>query len=223
MVGVTINGRFLTRPGPGVNRFALELLRAWLPLHARRERITITVPRATSPPPDVAEFRVRGRAAGRFGGHAWEQLQLSATCGDDVLLSLCNSGPISRRRQVAVIHDASPLAFPRAYNRRFRGWYRWLISGLMLRSAVVATVSRFSADELRRHTGIRRGVIEVIHESGEHILDTPSSPQILGRLGIENRPYVLAVGSRTVNKNLIGVIHAAKMLDAFGITVVAAG
>src|SRR3982074_631563 len=94
-VGITINGRFLTRPGPGVNRFARELLCAWLPRHAGKERITFAAP-GSSPRPRGAEFAVPWRAAGGLTGHAWEQLQLSRNCGDDVLLSLCNTGPISR-------------------------------------------------------------------------------------------------------------------------------
>lgn len=220
--GITINGRFLTRPGPGVNRFAGELLRAWLPRHAGKDNIAFVAPRS-SPRPQVADFAVPWRAAGSLRGHAWEQLQLSAACGDDVLLSLCNTGPISRHRQLAVLHDAAAMAFPSAYSRSFRLWYRWLIAGLMKRAQVVATVSKFSAGELRRHTGVDRACIEVIHESGEHVLDNVAEKGVLTRLGVADRPYVLAVGSRTPNKNLLGVIRAASMLDDLGIKVVAAG
>jgi glycosyltransferase involved in cell wall biosynthesis len=221
-VGITINGRFLTRPGPGVNRFAQELLRAWLPRHVRKDNISFTAP-GSSPRPQGAEFAVPWRAAGSLTGHAWEQLQLSRNCGDDVLLSLCNTGPISRRRQLAVLHDASSMALPSAYSRSFRTWYRWLLAGLMRRAQVVATVSKFSAGELRRYTGVARATIEVIYESGEHVLDHPAAAGVLARLGVADRPYILAVGSRTPNKNLLGVIKAAGMLDDLGIKVVAAG
>jgi glycosyltransferase involved in cell wall biosynthesis len=203
--GISINGRFLTRPAAGVNRFARELLRAWLPGQARSQSITMMVPGAF------------------LGGHTWEQLQLSRQCGDDVLLSLCNTGPILRKRQLAVLHDASAMAFPEAYSRSFRVWYRWLLTGLMLRADVVATVSKFSAGELRRYTGVARSDIEVIYESGEHILDQAADTTILNRLGVQRQGYILAVGSRTLNKNLRGVVAAARYLEDLGLPVVAAG
>ena len=131
-LGITINGRFLTRPGPGVNRFASELLRAWLPRHAGKANIAFMAPRS-SPRPQVAELAVPWRAVGSLTGHAWEQLQLSAACGDDVLLSLCNTGPISRHRQLAVLHDAAAMAFPSAYSRSFRMWYR-LVGAILVAS-----------------------------------------------------------------------------------------
>jgi glycosyltransferase involved in cell wall biosynthesis len=221
-VGITINGRFLSRPAPGVNRFARELLRAWLPAHARKDNIAFSAPRS-SPRPEGNEFAIPWRSAGAFNGHAWEQLQLPRVCGDDVLLSLCNTGPVGRHRQLAVLHDASAMAFPAAYSRSFRTWYKWLLGGLMKRARVIATVSRFSADELRRHTGVSRAVIEVISESGEHVLEAPAQRSILERLALTNRPYVLAVGSRTPNKNLLGVIEAASLLGDLGVTIVAAG
>jgi glycosyltransferase involved in cell wall biosynthesis len=220
--GITINGRFLTRPAAGVNRFASELLRAWLPAHTPGNSITMTVPGAF-PNPVGEPWPVRWRSGGNFGGHTWEQFQLSRQCGDDVLLSLCNTGPISRKRQLAVLHDASAMAFPDAYSRSFRLWYRWLLTGLMLRARAVATVSKFSAGELRKYTGVDRSNIEVIYESGAHILDQQADPAILNRLGIEGQPYVLAVGSRTPNKNLRGVVAAARHLEDLGVRIVAAG
>jgi glycosyltransferase involved in cell wall biosynthesis len=158
-----------------------------------------------------------------LSGHAWEQIQLPALCGDDVLLSLCNSSPVMRRRQLVVLHDAGPAANPATYNFAYRNWHLWLYSALMRRAAVVATVSRFSAGELTRLIGCRASQVEVIYEGGEHVLRAPADTSILDRMGLRNRPYILAVGNRTPNKNLAALLRAAEYLQDLGVTIVAAG
>lgn len=218
---VSINGRFLTRPATGVDRFAWELMRAWIPLHGKSRGARAVIPRASQV--EGASLDVPVEPVGNFQGHAWEQFDLPRRAREDVLLSLCNTGPIASKRQLAVLHDAGVMANASSYNAAFRHWYRFLFTGLMRRSAVVATVSKFSASELIRHVGRRAAGVEVIYESGEHVLRTPGDQRILERLGLQGRRYVLAVGSRTPNKNLAGVAKAAALLGDLDIKVVAAG
>jgi len=87
----------------------------------------------------------------------------------------------------------------------------------------VASVSQFSADELTRHVSRRAAGIEVIYESGEHVLRHASDKRILDRLSLSGYPYLLAVGSRSRNKNFSGVARAAEALSDLGIKIVAAG
>jgi glycosyltransferase involved in cell wall biosynthesis len=125
---------------------------------------------------------------------------------------------------MVVLHDANTLANPWIFSLAYRSWYRLLFAGLMRRANVVATVSRFSASELMRHVGGRAAErIEIIYESGEHVLRPASDRSILERLGLVNRPYVLAVGNRSPNKNFAGVAKAAAMLEGQDVLVVAAG
>jgi glycosyltransferase involved in cell wall biosynthesis len=216
--GIVINGRFLTRPPTGVDRFAIELLRAWLPSsHA----MAFVPPGRDVRMPTGLELDVS--RVGNLSGHAWEQLELSAHCGDSLLLSLCNTGPLTRHRQLAVLHDAGVMARPATYGLAFRSWYRWLFAGLMKHARIVATVSRFSAGELMRHIGGRASAIELIHGAGEHVLRTPADTGILERLGIAGQTYVLAVGSLTPNKNLEGVVRATSLLSDLNCKVVTAG
>lgn len=218
---VTVNGRFLTRHPTGVDRFAAEILKAWLPKYGKARAAGIVAP-STGPlhvPLGLAEPRTRGR----FRGHLWEQVELPRYCKDDVLINLCNTGPILRKRQLVVLHDAAVMANPAGYSFAFRNGYRALFSGLMRRSTVVASVSQFSATELMRYIGGRAANIEVIYESGEHVLRVASDPKVLDRLGLVGQQYVLAVGSRTRNKNFGGIIKAAETLVDLGIKIVAAG
>src|SRR5215831_6803577 len=103
-MGVTVNGRFLTRPPTGVDRFAIELLRAWIP-QRNPTKVKIALP-CNNRTPSGHDFGVPVRHSRHLDGHAWEQIQLPSVCGDDVLLSLCNTSPVLRKRQLVVLHDA---------------------------------------------------------------------------------------------------------------------
>jgi len=218
---VVINGRFLTRKASGVDRFAIELLRAWLPLQRRPIR-AVMPDRARAV--DSEAFDLPVQTVGALTGHAWEQLDLPRYCRDEMMLNLCSSGPLLHKRQLVVLHDANTMANPWIFNFAYRNWYRWLFAGLMRRAHIVATVSKFSASELMRYIGGRPAArIEIIYESGEHILRAASDPRVLERLALVDRPYVLAVGNRSPNKNFAGIVKAAAMLAGLDIQVVAAG
>ena len=218
----TINGRFLTRPSSGVDRFAIELLRAWLPICRGTRPVRLMMPCASSST-DHKALDLDIEYVGMLGGHAWEQFDLPRHCRGEMLLNLCNTGPARRKRQLVVLHDASAMVNPRDFTAAFRSWYRWLFASVMKRANIVATVSEFSASELMRHVGGRGANLEIVYEGGEHILRVEPDRQVLHRLGIADRPYVLAVGNRTPTKNFLGVAKAASLLADMDLKVVAAG
>src|SRR4051812_23054394 len=118
MKQVFINGRFFTQQQTGVQRMALETVRAidgLLGTEAGRGlEVTLLAPRGAL----VPEFeRIAIRKGGLFnGGHGWEQLDLPRLALGGVLLNLCNLGPVTKRRQVVVVHDATPRAMPQAFS-----------------------------------------------------------------------------------------------------------
>ena len=219
---ITINGRFLTRRATGVERFAKELLQAWWDGGATAEAVRIVAPGGTVPV-DTQGLGIPLESLGALRGHAWEQLELPQHCRGDMLVNLCNSGPLSHESQLAVLHDAGPVAIPSAYGFAYRNWHRWMLHGLMRRARIVATVSRFSASGLMRYFGRKARSIEIIYEGGEHILRAPADARILERLGLERGRYVLAVGSRSPNKNFAAVAVAASLLRDLHVKVVAVG
>ncbi len=222
MSDVAVNGRFLTRAPTGVDRFAAELLRAWLPRAAGAHSVKALIP-AKSVVTSTHGLDMETARVGALSGHAWEQLELPRHCGSRMLLNLCNTGPVARRRQLVVLHDAGTIANPATYSLPFRSWYRWMFGGLMRRAGIVATVSKFSADELIKRVGARAEGVELIQGAGDHILRAQSDTRVIERLGLQGKPYVLAVGSRTPNKNFSGVAKAAALLGGLGYKVVAAG
>jgi glycosyltransferase involved in cell wall biosynthesis len=217
-----INGRFLTRSPTGVDRFAIQMIKA---LDQDRSTLgsRVGVPSGSQlfDPEFAAHHRVD--AVGRRQGHAWEQIDLPRAAGDQALINLCNTAPLLRENQLVVIHDLGTVANASNYSVGFRSWYRLMHGSVMRRARVVATVSRFSADELSGHYGRRSRGIEVIHEAGEHIHDHPAETGILDRLELQGRRFVLAVGSTSPNKNFSAVLQAVRLLDDPDLLVVTAG
>lgn len=218
---IAINGRFLTRQSTGVERFAHELLQAWFSLTEANKDVRILMP-SSQMQHDGAVLGVPAQTVGFSTGHLWEQFELPNYCRGEMLLNFCNTAPVFKSRQLAVLHDANVMVNPSHYSRLFRTWYRVLNGALMRNSSVIATVSKFSASELMRFFGSRGNGIELIYESGEHILRTEPDTTILERLGLRGERYVLGVGSQTPNKNFAGLVKAAALIEG-NVKVVAAG
>ncbi len=227
MTAALYNGRFLGRSPSGVDRFAIELLAAVMrqgqPAPEGTAALQLAVPGAANIqlPQGLRDAQLISTGARR--GQWWEQTELPRAAGDRPLVSLCNTAPAFRENQLVVIHDAATLANPTNFSLAFRSWYRVLLAALMRRARVVASVSKFSADELTRHLGRRARGIEVIHEGGEQILRLPADHSVIERLGLQGRRYVLAVGNRSPNKNFGAVLNALALIDDPNLLLVAAG
>ena len=225
MSRIYINGRFLTQPITGVQRFAREILRAVDALlvsegSGHKRSIVLLTPPGT--PPLAGLRNIECRPAGRFQGQAWEQLELPRYTGDGLSLNLCNTAPLAGRCTIVAIHDAGVFAVPEAYSRPFRTWYRLLHPQLGRRAVRLLTVSEFSRSELSRHLGIAHDRFTVIPNGGEHILREPADHRILSRLGLSGR-YVLAVSSQSAHKNFAGIQAAVKHMHRQDFTLVFAG
>ena len=178
-----------------------------------RGQVAIVTPRQVGKPAWLPRFQ--HVSAGRFGrGYMWEQYDLPQAASGGVLLSLCNLGPVAKRRQVVVIHDAATKATPQSFSRRFRLAYSVLVPALARRACQLATVSAFSRGELARCFGVSETRVAVCYEGAEHILAAPSDPAVLGQHGLTPRRYLLAAGGGGANKNqalLVEAFHAAKL------------
>ncbi len=72
-----------------------------------------------SPAREAHGLRMEVERGGALTGHAWEQFELPRLAADDLLLNLCNTGPVTRQRQLAVLHDAGLHQAPRDLQFRF--------------------------------------------------------------------------------------------------------
>lgn len=205
-----INGRFLTRVPWGPERHALELVGAL----ARRGELAgarVVLPPG-APLVAVPPVGIPVSHQGLFVGPAWEQLDLPRLAGDEWLVGLCGTGPMRRQRQLVLIHDVAVHAAPDGFPYGMRLWAGVLHRALMKHAACVAAVSRFGAGELLRHLGGRATRIEVLGESGEHVLQAPADRSVYEPLDLRGRRYVLALDDARAHRNLAAVLAAVTSL-----------
>jgi len=203
MTRIFVNGRFFTQRQTGVQRMALETVRAIDGLlgaeACRGLEVTLLAPGGATVP---AFKHIAVRKGGLFsGGYGWEQLDLPRLAFGGVLLNLCNLGPVTKHRQVVVVHDATPRVMPQAFSRSFRLTYRVLVPLLGFIAARLVTISEFSRREITRWYGIPGTRMAICAEGGEHILRQPADRGVLQKNGLEGRRFFLAVGVGSRNKN----------------------
>lgn len=224
---VAINGRFLSQPVTGVQRYAREIVRAISRLlqadaELRREyTFEILAPAGAAGFEDVPHIPVK--VVGRLTGHLWEQTELPRHLGTAVLLNLANTGPLRVRRQIVTIHDASVFAAPVGYSAAFRIWYRFLHRRLSGSALQIVTDSEFSRGELKKYCGLEFDRSAVIPLGTDHICGVPADDWVFERRGLTPKRFVLAAGSLNPNKNLATLAEAARRLAERGMSLVVAG
>ena len=216
MSKILINGRFLCRKPTGVDRFATELLRVidqWC--HAGATEIDLLSFEIIVPKRPLMHWRpdnIPMVEVGPFHGHGWEQVTLAMRQQGDLLLSLCNTGPVFSGRHIVAIHDATPVRVPGSFSWAFRALYRLLMPALGYTARRVLTVSEFSKSEIGECYGIAKEKVRVIANSGEQVLRSCRDDRILDRLGLRDRPFALAVATQAKHKNMDLLIEVASRL-----------
>lgn len=170
----TINGRFLSQPTTGVQRYAREIVRSLDTLIAERAPLTRGLEITLHCPPDSSDIPLnsieRCQIGGTGGGHLWEQTRLAASLHGGGLLSLCNTGPLLSRKHIVCIHDANVWNAPQSYSLGFRTSYKALLPCLGKTASSISTVSNFSMGELVRRNIVPAQRIFVAPNGHEHVL-----------------------------------------------------
>ena len=178
----SVNGRFLARNLTGVDRYALEILRAIDGLIGERHPLTAGLRWRYSARPVVnaSPFaNIALRLLPSAPGHLWEQFTLPRTSRPG-LLSLCNTGPVIVRKQIVCIHDANTRLVPESYGLLFRTAYRVLQPALGRRVEDCHGVSFFAKNTCAtRHPAADQ--IAVIHNGHEHVLQWEAERSRLSR------------------------------------------
>ncbi|MEY9324876.1 glycosyltransferase family 4 protein [Sinorhizobium fredii] len=220
----TINGRFLAQPVTGVQRYAFEIVHALDELLLEQSalvrglRIELLVPLEARVPSLKA---ISSRTVAPMYGQLWEQTAL-ATHVRGGLLSLCNTGPLSVRKQILCIHDLNTRIYPQSYSLPFRLLYRSLIPILGRRVATVATVSDYSAGELVRHRICRPAKITVIPNGHEHAARWRPRHSQTTR-SVSGRNTIVVIGSAIPHKNTGLIIGMAERLASVGLRIAVVG
>ncbi|MFT8676100.1 MAG: glycosyltransferase family 1 protein [Acetobacter sp.] len=247
---IYVNGRFMTQPLSGVQRFALEISQALARISradgqaapimltpaapcenaAQGQPVCQPVGHAAGPSVGQSVGQSAGyameqarRVVGTRRGQLWEQVDLPGAARHGVLLNLGNTGPLWGGPRIVIIHDAGVFSQPGSYSWKFRLWYKVLHRLLRHTRTRLVTVSAFSRMELAKYLHISADRIAVISEGAEHIADVAADPSILARFGLHPQRFVLAVGNLAPHKNLARLDALARALAARGIALVISG
>jgi glycosyltransferase involved in cell wall biosynthesis len=168
-------------------------------------------------------MRPRPRLAHR-AGHAWEQVALPLLARHaDLLYCPANLAPLASRRNAVVIHDLAALTHPEWYGRTYSAWQRLVLPSLARRARLVLTDSRFARDEIVARLGVPAESVAVV-PIGVSTAFSPAADTGPARATFSlNRPYVLALATRSARKNLAVLGEAAAALRPLGIELVTAG
>ncbi|MBL7952699.1 MAG: glycosyltransferase family 4 protein [Flavobacteriales bacterium] len=193
-MALLINGRYLTRPVTGVERYSDMLVRV-----VAREwpDSRILVPRNLKDFSHIHGLEVV--PTGMFRGHMWEQLSLPRAVGpSDVLICPANTGPLRVKRQAVVIHDLAVIHHPEWFDRRFAAWYRFLLPRLAHNAARVITVSSTSAEDIMNTLKMPGSKVVVVPPFAIERTPLPHSPI--------DGPFVLVVAGRDPRKGLNQIV-----------------
>ena len=220
----TINGRFLSQGLTGVQRYAREIVRALdaelIEGHAlaRALDLRLVVPRGA----DRLDLQaIRTIETDRAGGHLWEQAVLPRHV-EGGLVSLGNAGPLAVRRQIVCMHDMNTRTCPESYSALYRAAHRLLQPLLGRRVAAVATVSRYSAEQLVRHGICGPDRIAVMPNGHEHALRW--RPRHSARTRAAAGPdTIVMIGTPAPHKNIRLILGMAERLAEAGMRIAVAG
>ena len=223
---LVIDGRFLTQPVTGVQRYARELCRVLdqaiddeLRAPGSRPevadlRVTLLTPKLSGPAPAYRHLTVA--QVGRLRGHAWEQLELPRHVRThDVLFCPGNVAPIASLRGrtpvVATVHDLAFRYHPDTVSPRFRRLYELIIPRVMRRADRIITVSQSERSLMLRsfpHAGDR--LVAVANGGDAPTTEPPGPTDPVPPAG----DFLLYVGALNQRKNVRGVLAAAQRLLA---------
>lgn len=211
---VYINGRFLTQPLSGMQRYAQEIVLALDSILASKKAsgrqpftAELVVP-ARSVTRHLVLQAINVKALGRLTGHVWEQTEFAWYARHGVALNLVTAGPYFHSRSVLTLHDAAIFAHPENFSFKYRTLHQFLRPRLARRARRLLTISEFSRRELARHCGVAESAFEIVGDSAEHIAHVPADNSIIARHGLQRGLFVLAVGNQTPNKNIAAAVRA---------------
>jgi glycosyltransferase involved in cell wall biosynthesis len=141
-----------------------------------------------------------------------------------LLFAPANTAPLAGRRNVVLVHDLAPLVEPRWFGRAYGAWHRALLRAAARRALLIVTPSEFVRTELAERLGVPGERAVAVPLGVDDAFRSPPDPApALRRLGLDRRPYVLAVGTDSARKNLGLLDTIAPPLADAGLNVAIAG
>jgi len=202
---IYVNGRFLSQPITGVQRFALEMCKA---LANHGFEVVILSP-SESKIKSVNNCTIK--KFGVLNGILWEQIELLFFLlwhKKPLLINFGASGPIFYSNRIVTIHDISYYINSKWFSWWYSAYYK-LVTPIFTRlSKKVITVSEFSKNEIIKKLKIDAQKIVVINNAVSQDLK-----EIMQTENYNAEKYILSVGSLDPRKNISKLVEAYKMSE----------
>ena len=215
MSRIYINGRFLTRPITGVERYAYMICKTLVEMGTD---FTIICPKS----PLMSCYDVGNLPIVHFGfgqSHIWEQFVLPFYFigkKDYVLFSFTGLGTILLRNKVMTIHDLSFLENSKWFSKGYYWWYKIMTPLAVRTSKHIITVSEFSKKEiLRFYPFIKEKKISIAYNAADEKFF-----QFQSQDSVPTKPFALTVSSLDPRKNFGRLIEAFKDIKDFSLYIV---
>jgi glycosyltransferase involved in cell wall biosynthesis len=215
---IYINGRFLTQPITGVQRYGHEIVSAFdrLLINGKidpEKYLFILLTPSKNVLFNPGYQKIQKKATGKFSGHLWEQLELSKYSSDGLLFCPGNTAPISSlkgdQKVIVTIHDLSYQYFPEAYSLPFKIWYHFLIPKIFARAEAIITVSNSEKNSLIKYFQKAESRIYVVQNGG---LPEDTFKRISVNINKNQKNSILYVGALSRRKNIDGLISAFELV-----------
>lgn len=172
---IYINGRFLTQPITGVQRYGHEIVKSLDNLIYERkidkneyQFILLTPKRGLLFQPSLQYIKIR--KIGKLTGHLWEQFDLPHYSKYGLLFCPGNTAPLSSlkfsQKVVVTLHDLSFQYFPHAYSLPFKMWYQFLIPIIFARANAIITVSESERSSMIKYYPNSQQGIHTVQNGG---------------------------------------------------------
>lgn len=218
MIDICINGKFLSQNLTGVQRYAVEIIKA-IDNHLNdtkiKEKYNFIIIAPSNLKYDFKFKNIKIRKVGLLKGTLWEQIELPYYSRNKFLLNFCNVAPIIKKNQIVTIHDAATAAMPKSFSMVFKLWYRFMYFILEKRLNKIFTVSNFAKNQVNKYFNFDKNKIIVTYNGIEHIFRIKPDNEILKKFSIEKCNYILAVSSLNPSKNFKLVLECAKYLSDY--------
>lgn len=206
---VYINGRFLTQPLTGVQRFAKEVtLRL---SQADEYETTVLTPKNVNT--NIKGNNLKVKRIGVFNGYLWEQIDLPLFLfflKSPLLINLANLAPVFYFNKLLTLHDTAYLDTPQSFNWRFKFAYKLLVPLLLISSKKILTVSEFSKSRIiRNYKFVSPNSIKVIFNGSNFRLEKYNNQK--------KKKIILSVASHDKRKNTALLVSAFNLFNKKGL------
>lgn len=214
---IVINGKFLTQKITGVQRFALESIKALDNLVSKQDGYILAVP-------IKANLKILGhlnnidiKIIGKKTGILWEQIELSKFIkqNNGLGIHLCNTVPLLYPKGICCIHDITYKTHPEFVTTKkhhiIKYWHLIQNHISIKKSLKLLTVSETSKKEICETYNVHENKICVVYNGWQHFSTNYDESISLDRFPfLKQNDFFYSMSSLAKNKNFNWIIEVAK-------------